>query len=477
MPRPPASQSPTLGLLGVLGFSLATAAVGGAGLKRLLGSSEPPATPAPAVRTTASPRPLLVQADAAPEGPRFAAEVPGLEVPRLDEAPLPDPAGIPDADRRTGRDLVERVNGAASLGNADVQAAEELYARHPQDARTRDILEAVLIGVARQERDRRRFAEAVAYLRRAGAVKAGSPRPRVALMAVLLETADWGGAEAAAREALALEAGDADALEGLGLALFRQDRDREAVEALEAALQVRETAETRTLLERIRRSMADEKGMKDQHLSHFNVRYDGDAHDEVGREILRALERHYATLASTLDHQPAAPIPVILFSREAFHDASGAPAWAGGIYDGIDGRIRIPIGGLTASLTPALDGVLVHEVTHAFVAERTLGRAPREIHEGFAQYMEGKRIASELRPEHLAALADGRVGGVAGFYLEALAFVEYLMGLRGQGGMNDLLRLIGETGDVDEAFRDVHGTDFRGALKAWKARFRQQHGS
>ena len=87
---------------------------------------------------------------------------------------------------------------------------------------------------------------------------------------------------------------------------------------------------------------------------------------------------------------------MILFSREAYYDASGAPAWSGGIYDGIDGRIRIPIGGLTASLTPDMDGTLIHELTHAFVADRTRGVAPREIHEGLAQYMEGKRIGSEL---------------------------------------------------------------------------------
>jgi tetratricopeptide (TPR) repeat protein len=393
-----------------------------------------------------------------------------------DAAPPADAAALSDLDREAARTLVGRVNAQAALGPADVQAAEELYARHPGDSQTRNVLEAVLMGVARQERDRRRFVEAVVHLRRAGAVHSGSPRPRVALMAVLLETGDWAGAESAAREALALDGGDADALEGLGLALFRQDRDREAVDALEAALQVRNKAETRALVERIRRTMVDEKGMKDQHLSHFNVRYDGDAHDEVGREILRALERHYATLASTLDHQPGAAVPVILFSREAFYDASGAPAWSGGVYDNIDGRIRIPIGGLTASLSPDLDAVLIHEVTHAFVADRTLGRAPREIHEGLAQYMEGKRVASELDAEHLTALADGRIGGVPGFYLEALAFVEYLMGLRGQGGMNDLLRLIGEKGDVDDAFREVHGMDYRGAMKAWKARFRQQFG-
>src|SRR6185503_2734557 len=125
----------------------------------------------------------------------------------------------------------------------------------------------------------------------------------------------------------------------------------------------------------------------------------GQEHEGVGREILRALERHYATLASTLDHQPAASIPVILFSGQAYYDAAGAPAWSGGAYDTLDGRIRIPIGGLTPSLTPDMDGTLIHELTHAFVADRSRGVAPREIQEGLAQYMEGKRLGSALTEE------------------------------------------------------------------------------
>src|SRR6185436_14719070 len=159
----------------------------------------------------------------------------------------------------------------------------------------------------------------------------------------------------------------------------------------------------------------------------------------VGREILRALERHYATLASALDHQPETAVPVILFSRESYYTATGAPAWSGGIYDGTDGRIRIPIRGLDAGLTPDMDNTLVHELTHAFVFDRTRGVAPRDIQEGLAQYMEGKRIASELNTQQLEWLADGRIQGVAGLYLGALSYVEYLVAQRGMGGMNDLL--------------------------------------
>jgi hypothetical protein len=206
------------------------------------------------------------------------------------------------------------------------------------------------------------------------------------------------------------------------------------------------------------------------------VRYDGEEHQDVGREILRALERHYSTLATTLDHEPTGTIPVILFTSQAYYDASGAPAWSGGVYDLTDGRIRIPVGGLTASLSPEMDETLIHELTHAFVADRTRGVAPREIQEGLAQYMEGKRSEAQLGPEGLRALASDRISGVVGFYVGALSFVEYLMAQRGMGGMNDLLRAMGETGNLDEAFRRVYGQGAQATEQAWRQRLRQQAG-
>ncbi len=93
------------------------------------------------------------------------------------------------------------------------------------------------------------------------------------------------------------------------------------------------------------------------------------------------------------------------------------------------------------------------------------------MHEGLAQFMEGKRTDELLDQETRAALARGQIGGVAGVYLEALAFVEYLMAQRGQGGINDLLRLMGETGSVDRAFDEVYGRGYDGTRKAWRERF------
>jgi tetratricopeptide (TPR) repeat protein len=385
------------------------------------------------------------------------------------------PQGVPAADRAEAEALMMRLGG--DLTERDVQAAEQLYARHPQQEPVRLLLERVLVGAAARESRFKRLTQAVTLLRRATEVQPASIGSWLGLSQVLLELGDWTGAEAAARSALGLSPRSFEALQALGYALMRQDRDREAEEALRAALDVRRDPGTQAMLDRVRKGLADEQGMSERQLAHFHVRYDGDAHEDVGREILTALERHYATLAVTLGHQPQTTIPVILFSRQAYYDASGAPAWSGGVYDLIDGRIRVPIGGLSRGLTPDMDQTLIHELTHAFVADLSRGQAPRDIHEGLAQYLEGRRLTETLTDAQITALADGRVAGVAGFYLAALGYVEHLIALRGMGGMVDLLRAMGQTGSVDKAFQQVHGQDQRASRLAWAERLRMQHGS
>ncbi|HVR72517.1 MAG TPA: hypothetical protein VMT87_16905 [Vicinamibacteria bacterium] len=390
---------------------------------------------------------------------------------------VPDARGAADADEQAFTGLARRVHARAIKGASDVQAAEDLLSRHAGEQPVRSLAAAVLTLAADQERGRRRFVQATAYLDRATVVDAGNVQAWVSLMTVSIEASDWTRAEAAARGALGLEPRLAEAWQGLGFALMRQDRNQEAAEALRTSAEIRPDSGTQALLENLRTGMAYERGMTQQQLAHFNVRYDGAAHEAVGREILRALERHYATLAGSLDHQPQTTIPVILFSRESYHVASGVPAWAGGSYHPLDGRIRIPIGGLDAGLTADMDGTLIHELTHAFLHDRTRGTVPREINEGLAQYMAGDRVASKLDAEQMRWLADGRFGGVYGFYMGALSLVEYLVAHRGMGGMNDLLRTMGETGSVDEAFKQVHGQTYPATQRAWRQRLRQQHGS
>jgi uncharacterized protein HemY len=387
------------------------------------------------------------------------------------------PNAVHDTDRHEAETLVRRLSGAGAVSTRDVQAAEQLYARYPQEEPVRQLLERVLLTAAASESRSKRFVPAATLLRRATEVQPASLNPWIALAQVLYDQGDWTGAEAAARAALGLAPRSFDALQVLGHALMRQDRNREAEEALRAALDVRADAATSAMLDRIRKGLADEKGMAERQLAHFHVRYDGDAHEDVGREILGALERHYATLVTTLGHEPRTSIPVILFSRQAYYDASGAPAWSGGAFDSTDGRIRIPIGGLDVRLTPDMDQTLIHELTHAFVADLSRGLAPRDVHEGLAQYLEGRRLNDTLTEAQISGLADGRFSGVAGFYLAALAYVEHLIAQRGMGGMVELLRAMGESGSVDKAYQQVHGQDQKATRQAWAQRLRAQYGS
>jgi hypothetical protein len=451
--------------MGLIGALLVLAGAVGS---RLWERAHRPPVPAVTQETATAPGPTSVAADVPP--PSLAIPTP----PPLRELQI-DPNQVPDTDRTQVDSLVRKLANPSSLTAADVQMAEALLSRHTEERAIRDLLEAVLLAAAGRHLQQRQFAQAVAYLQRAGEIQPSSTRAPLALMGVSMDTSDWTGAEAAARAAIKINPRSFEAWQGLGYALLRQDRNRDAVEALRAALEIRDDTNVRGMIQRIEATLANERGMADRRLSHFTVRYDGEEHEAVGREIVRALETHYATLVRTLDYEPTNSITVILFSRQGYYNEGGGPQYLGH-YDLLDGRIRVPIGGVTTTLTSQMDGTLLHELTHAFVHERTQGVATRfPIQEGLAQFIEGKRIDA-MNPRLVAALASGRSAGEYGQYVLALSFVEYLVASRGQGGINDLLKAMGETGSMDDAFRQVYGMTLGAAQDAWGQRFQRQYG-
>jgi hypothetical protein len=430
-----------------------------------------PIAPFPAgTEGSGSRAPLASPATAPPDG-----VPPEIMAPRATRPlPLPptDAFGGGD-DGRAASALGRKLASGAPLDSADISTAERLDAAYPRVGRR--LLVSVLAAAAGQERASRRYDEAGRLLERVVALEPGASEPRQGLLALRIEQGDWPAVEAVARELQRHGVWDSTTVNALAYSLVRQDRVAEAVEILTRYLERQSDPTAAALLDRLRRDSAAETALRQQTLSHFHVRYDGEAHEDVGRELLRVLDRHYATLARTFDHEPAAPIPVVLLSREAYYDGTGAPAWSGGRYDSFDGRVRIPIGGLTTSLTRDLDDTALHELTHAFVADRSRELAPRELQEGLAQMMEGKRLSS-LPDETLRALANGRLGGVGGFYLMSLAFTEDLVAQRGQGGINDVLSAMARTGNVDAAFREVYGRDYQATGAEALVRLRSRYG-
>jgi hypothetical protein len=405
------------------------------------------------------------------------APAPVIAIPPEDAAtPPPDlvNSGIPESDAKAFAALAELLTLRRRISDANVEAAVALQARYPDDPVLRQLVLDLLLRLGSGLAAERRTAEAIAALRRAVALPWADDRARALLLSTLVASSDWPAVEAFAAECLRMAPRDGDACYALGFSLLRQDRNAEAIEALKRC---DGGTKGQALLAHLQKTQDDESGMTERRLSHFHVRYDGETHEAVGHDVLRVLERHYATLVGTMDHEPRATIPVILFSREQYYNASGAPAWSGGNYDGTDGRIRVPIGGLSAGLSAEVESTLLHELTHAFIADKSDGVAPREIHEGLAQYMEGARVESRLSAEARAALAGGELRGVSGFYTTALSLVEYLVAVRGQGGMNDLLKAMAQTHNIDQAFQQVHGQSYAAVQRAWRQRLQQQYGS
>lgn len=466
---PPSSRTSNLVLL-VVGL----VAVGWAAWRVVAPGPTPPEAPADpppeaqgAAQTAVAPPTLPDPPAALPPPP----PAPPSE-PLVLSAPAQQAATVA-ADQAAADRLGSLLATGQPIRPGDLQQAQELYDRY--GAKVAPLLEAVLVNAAIQQQRARQYDQADTLLRRAAEAAPGSVHPLKAHVALLAETGDWSGVEVSARAALGLSPSDPALVQALAQSLVKRDRSRDAIEALEDFLDRYDDAATRGWLQRIRSDQATEDGLREQRVAHFHVRYDGDTHEAVGREVLRVLDRHYATLVRQFDHRPTAPIPVILLSRESYYADTGAPAWSGGRYDSFDGRVRLPIGGLSASLTPEIDDTLLHELTHAFVNDISRGVAPRELHEGLAQMAEGKRIEELLSRDELEALAEGRIRGPGGFYMASLSFTQYLVAQRGQGGINDLLEAMAETGSVGAAFERVYRRDLASLQREWQTRMEHQY--
>ncbi|MCU0596280.1 MAG: tetratricopeptide repeat protein [Desulfobacterota bacterium] len=127
---------------------------------------------------------------------------------------------------------------------------------------------------------------------------------------------------------------------------------------------------------------------------HFAVKYEGAERYEAGAIVLDILEDAYREVGRDLGHYPLDKVQTILYSNEQFREIPGIPGWSGAVYDG---KIRLGIGGVT-SPTPALRAVLFHEYTHAVIRDIT-PRCPAWLHEGLAQYFEGRKTPPEIRSD------------------------------------------------------------------------------
>jgi hypothetical protein len=184
------------------------------------------------------------------------------------------------------------------------------------------------------------------------------------------------------------------------------------------------------------------------------VKFNGAEDYAIWGEVLDVLEGAYREIGNRFGYYPAQPIVVVLHTRDRFHEASGSPGWADGLFDAILGRIQIPTQG--ASTDHAwLSRVLRHEFVHALLHQRMegrLGAVPTWLNEGLAMQLAGDNwpdIDAVIREDFRLIPLNSLEGGWLGMpppvarlaYLEGNSAVGYLID---RFGMEKVREILGE---------------------------------
>jgi tetratricopeptide (TPR) repeat protein len=227
-----------------------------------------------------------------------------------------------------------------------------------------------------------------------------------------------------------------------------------------------------------RQELSIARGQKVLELDDFAIYSDASISPDMIDHVSQHLTEDYAAMSSFLQARLPYSQVVILYAGRAYFSLVSIPDWVGGLFDG---KIRIsldPDGGMT----PRLEAVLRHELSHALIRYASGDRAPGWVHEGLAQWYEGKRLTihdqreifKNHQPVSIAEM-DRSVGRKTDRataqinYGEALGLIEYLMQHRGEGALVCLLRDLAEGMSIEEALDRETGLTPSGLVSAWKA--------
>lgn len=207
------------------------------------------------------------------------------------------------------------------------------------------------------------------------------------------------------------------------------------------------------------------------------LRFDGSVNEPLGASVLEAAGGVHAEYCRRFGFTPQ-PITIVLQTEAAFSEG-GTPPWAAALYDG---SVRIPARGLD-KVTPALLGVLRHELAHAFVAERTGGNSPTWLQEGVAQWLEGVDLAAvDTRLAPIAARhqllplisLEGPFQGLSErdanlAYAQSVSAVGFILRQRGEPALVRLLAALGDGLPSEEALPVALALSYPELQQVWEA--------
>jgi len=190
------------------------------------------------------------------------------------------------------------------------------------------------------------------------------------------------------------------ALAVAGLAAYRADNARLALEYWDRSLALQANADVQLLRERAQREVQHDRSGDSAQGLRVLLRYEGArVTAAAAREMVAALDEEAGRLGAALGCRFDERVIAVVQTPAAYRNTMQAAEWSGGLYDG---RIHVPL--LEGErLTPALRRTFAHELVHACLAN--LGRFPAWLHEGLAQRYSGETLTPAGRALAREAMA------------------------------------------------------------------------
>ncbi len=230
-------------------------------------------------------------------------------------------------------------------------------------------------------------------------------------------------------------------------------------------------------LARVREERALARGQRSLSTDHFGIFADVAVSRGAVSEAALALEGAYGGQASLLGARLASTQIVVLHAGRYYFSLVSAPEWASGLFDG---KIRVTLAPDGAEPS-GLDSVLAHELAHVLVRQASRGAAPAWLHEGVAQWCEGRRLPARSVS---GVLGFGPAGSLDALeqrfrrkldassaratYAESLSILEYLLAVRGDGALRCVLARLAEGTTFPEALRSETGLTPAELYAGWR---------
>lgn len=256
------------------------------------------------------------------------------------------------------------------------------------------------------------------------------------------------------------------------LYLHKGERSK-AKEHLDRALSLKQDPELKALAAWIQREDTAHARYVDEKGDRFKVVFDGHAIGHASRTVLGILDEAYRKVGQDTNFYPTKTFTVIIYTQRDFKDVTRLPEWAGGAYGIRDGIIRIPVRGAEGQ-EQQLRRVLFHEYTHALI-HTIASNPPLWLNEGLAEYFSGGWPVRTTQKIPLTALHDNasfaRLGDmrlVHYAYWESYSAAAYLIDRYGMDRVMQLLKNMGQSADMNQAFVDALSISYNDLVNSWE---------